>query len=276
MQYLEMRLEVSIEPALFKGDIPLSPEEKKRPSPVAKLLGRDIPYWIIGAGGKRDFTIKWWDHERYQQIVDHFKERILFVQVGSLNHQHQPLKGVIDLRGKTTIREMILLMHHAEGVVCPVTFFMHLAAAVASRDDRPPNRPCVVVAGGREPPHWEAYPHHQFLHNVGSISCCKNGGCWRSRTTKLFDDDIHDLPEHLCLEPVMITEGRSIRYDSPDFISPGSRRTEQRRYIPRCMDMISAEHVARHIEFYFEGGICRYLKKADSELARDHLTGPSV
>ena len=47
------------------------------------------------SGGKRDFTIKWWDRQRYQQVVDHFRDRIQFVQVGDASHYHPPLDGVI-------------------------------------------------------------------------------------------------------------------------------------------------------------------------------------
>ena len=113
--------------------------------------------------------------------MDHFQGRIPFVQCGEQGHWHPRLAHVIDLVGRTTTREFVRLMYHAEGVLCPVTFAMHLAAAVPTRAGRPPHRPCVVVAGGREPPHWEAYPHHQFLHTVGMLSCCADGGCWKSR-----------------------------------------------------------------------------------------------
>ena len=37
---------------------------------------------------------------------------------------------VLDLREKTDTRQFVRLMYHADGVVCPVTFAMHLAAAV--------------------------------------------------------------------------------------------------------------------------------------------------
>jgi hypothetical protein len=72
---------------------------------------------------------------------------------------------------------------------------MHLAAAVEVPPGMPKNRPCVVVAGGREPPHWEAYPHHQFLHRAGSLLCCDDGGCWKSRVRPLGatgPNDTHD------------------------------------------------------------------------------------
>ena len=44
-----------------------------------------------------------------------------------------------------------------------------------------------MVAGGREPPHFTAYPHHQYIHTVGALRCCDDGGCWKSRTRALGD-----------------------------------------------------------------------------------------
>ena len=158
---------------------------------------------------------------------------VLFVQVGESGHAHPPLRGVLDLRGKTTLRELVRLVYHAQGVLCPVTLMMHLAAAVECPPGRVRNRPCVVVAGGREPPHWEAYPHHQFLHRAGALRCCENGGCWKSRVVPLGDGDEKDAPENCCVDVV------------------GT--------LPRCMDLIAAEDVIRAIEVYFAGGAIDYL-----------------
>ncbi|WP_339910221.1 hypothetical protein [Symmachiella dynata] len=91
-------------------------------------------------------------------------------------------------------------MYHASGVLCGVTFLMHLAAAVERPTGVRGLRPCVVVAGGREPPHWEAYPGHQFLHTIGALPCCATGGCWRSRAVPLQDGSKHD--HSLCEYPV--------------------------------------------------------------------------
>lgn len=234
-EFLSEKLDVAIQPTEFRGDIHLSEKEKSWMSQVHEIVGTRVPFWIIVSGGKYDFTAKWWDPDRYQQVVDAFAGRLLFVQVGERRHYQPPLLNVIDLRGKTSIRQLVRLVHHAQGVLCGVTFPMHLAAAVPVRG-KPRNRPCVVVAGGREPPHWEAYPHHQFIHTVGSLRCCDHGGCWRARAVPLGDGDKKDLPESLCVDPV----GK----------------------LPRCMDMITAPDVVRRIEMYFSGG-------AIAELTRD-------
>ncbi len=157
------------------------------------------------------------------------------MQCGEAGHWHPPLNGdgVINLVGKTTLREFVRLVHHAEGVVCPVTLAMHLAAAVETPLGRPRNRPCVVIAGGREPPSWEAYSFHQFLSSVGMLTCCAEGGCWKSRCQLVGDGDEKDR-RNLCEQPVEV--------------SPGL-------VIPRCQEMISADDVIRRIEMYLSGDL---------------------
>jgi ADP-heptose:LPS heptosyltransferase len=206
-------------------------------SQVQEITGNQVPFWVVNAGGKYDYTIKWWETERYQAVVDHFRGKILFVQSGEQGHHHPPLRGVIDLRGKTDLRQLVRLVHHAQGILGPVSLPMHLAAAVETLPGMPQNRPCVVIAGGREPPHWEAYPHHQFIHTVGALLCCDNGGCWKARTTPLGDGDSKDEPDNLCVDVA------------------GS--------MPRCMDMVTADDAIRRIELYFRGGAIRYLTGED-------------
>lgn len=100
IDFLNRQLGLHIVPTLFKGDIHLSSQEKAWYSQVHELTGEDTPYWIIDAGGKYDVTIKWWDHARYQQVVEYFAGSIQFVQVGQIGHHHPKLQGVIDLRGE--------------------------------------------------------------------------------------------------------------------------------------------------------------------------------
>lgn len=222
IDYLNQALDLRIRLTRLAGDIHLSEAEKSLPSVVEQKTGLNLPYWIIVGGGKLDLTIKWWHFRRWQAVVDQFRGRILFAQVGEKHHYHPPLDGVLDLRGQTPMRELIRLVYHAQGVVCPVTALMHLAAAVEVPPGRAPDRPCVVVAGGREPATWEAYPSHRFLHTIGQFPCCANGGCWRSRTVPLGDGDDKDEPGALCVDVV--------------------------NQLPRCMDSITPGMVAGQIE----------------------------
>src|SRR6266404_5214752 len=156
---------------------------------------------------------------------------------------HPPLEGALNLVGQTDTRQFVRLMQHADGVVAPVTFAMHLAAAVETKPGKPMNRAAVVVAGGREPAQWEAYPHHQYIHTNGALDCCDNGGCWKSRCQPVGDGDAKD--RDLCVAPVEVR---------PDL------------KIARCMEMITAEDVIRRIEMYYAGGALRYNAAADNGL----------
>ena len=230
--FLEQKLRVRIHPHAFHGDIHMTELEKNWMSQVDEITGKPgTRFWIIVSGGKKDFTAKWWDPNRCQQVIDHFAGRIQFVQCGQKedHHVHPPLQGCIDLVGKTDMRQMVRLMYHADGVICPVTMFMHLAAAVESKSGRPRFRPCVVVAGGREPAHWEAYTHHQFLHTHACLPCCMEGGCWKSRVLPLGDGDEKDAS--LCQFPITSFSGRTL---------------------PKCMDMITAQHVIDAVERYLQ------------------------
>jgi ADP-heptose:LPS heptosyltransferase len=245
IEHLNQELNLKIELTRLAGDIHLSEAEKRLPSPVEQRLGNKLPYWIIVAGGKLDITIKWWHFRRWQAVVDQFRSRVLFVQVGEKHHYHPPLDGVLDFRGKTPLRDLIRLVYHAQGVICPVTALMHLAAAIEVPPGSPPERPCVVVAGGREPVTWEAYPGHHFIHTIGQLPCCATGGCWRSRTVPLGDGGSNDDPSRLCLDVV--------------------------NNLPRCMHSITPEMVARNIESYFRDSRLSMLTEEQAELIAPFL-----
>lgn len=149
-------------------------------------------YWVIHANAKKDFTTKRWPAECWQEVVDRLRGRIQFVQVGvdpADDHwcETPRLRGVIDLVGKTNMRELVRTVHSSIGVLTGISLPMHLAAAVPLPDWQKRARPCVVVAGGREPRAWYGYPTHRILETVGQLSCCSHGGCWKSRTVKLHD-----------------------------------------------------------------------------------------
>ncbi len=239
--YLESLLHVRIPTTEFRGDIHLSEEEKRKPT-------IEPGYWIIVNGGKCEYSSKWANPEHNQKVVDHFRGSLRFVQVGVTSrkpkggdpgHWHEPLEGVTNLIGKTGLRDLVRLTHFAAGVLCPVTLMMHLAAAVPCPANMPASRPCVVVAGGREPPNWEAYPGHQFISTLGWLKCCSprmekdgrinSGACWKDRCQLMGDGDRKDTV-NLCEQPVQIR---------PDL------------RIPRCMDMIGPEEVIRRIEGYY-------------------------
>jgi ADP-heptose:LPS heptosyltransferase len=215
----------------FKPDIHFSAEELDNPL----IKGR---YWVIASGGKQDFTTKWWDPQHWQDVVDRLIGEVQFVQVGEKGtHVHPPLKGALNLVGQTSFRDLCRLILHADGVCCVVTCLMHLAAAM--------NKPCVVVAGGREGWWWEAYTRlnrdqnmkaligpdwkpaqpddmveHVFLHTVGKydLLCCRDGGCWKSKATRA--ECVGD--QTWCERPIKgptITQPECLTYIKPEVVA---------------------------------------------------------
>jgi hypothetical protein len=234
---LEAKLGLPIDQTSAHGAIYLSEQEKAWYSQVHEIAGKDIPFWIIDAGRKNDYTAKLWEVSRFQELVTRTPD-ITWVQVGADNplHYHPTLEGdnVIDLRGKTTHRQFIRLMYHAAGVVTPISYPMHLAAAVEMHPRyKRLTRPCVVIAGGREPTMWEAYSHHQYMHTCGALPCNSHGGCWKSRVEPLLDGDEKDYDSEdgskLCHMPVVAESGQ---------------------IIPKCMDMITVDSVLDKVRMY--------------------------
>lgn len=148
------------------------------------LRGRKMPFALVCAGVKHDYTAKQWPIEHYQAVIDATLGYWQWVQVGDSKHDHPPLKNVINLVGQTTHRMLHRLTFHSVLGLGPVTYLLHLCAAF--------EKPYVYLAGGREPATWYSYPKLHTLHTIGALPCCTGGACWRSRVVALGDGDDKD------------------------------------------------------------------------------------
>lgn len=229
--FLGEQLGRQIPPTDFAGVLPISPDEQSWLSGVHEKLGRDVPYWVLNAGHKYDYTAKTWSFRRHQQLVDSLPD-VWFVQVGAKAHNHPELRGpnLIRMVGETDTRQLIRLVYNAFGVISPVSFAAHLSYAVPPhpRFNRR-SRASIVIAGGREPAHWEQGPNQHFLHTHGMLPCCDHGGCWKSRVVPLNDGD--NKNKNTCVAPIKMDDGQ---------------------WIAECMALIEVDDVARIIKRYME------------------------
>jgi hypothetical protein len=226
---MEKKLDVRVTPSAFSGALHISAEEASWFSGVRERIGKDVPYWILNAGHKSDFTAKAWDFARYQELVDRFPN-VWFAQVGAKEHTHPEIKGanVLNFVGQTDTRQLIRLVYNSFGVISGVSFPMHLAYAVPPHPRfKRKSRANITIAGGREPSHWEQGPNHHYLHTEGMLPCCDLGGCWKSRVVPLDDNDHKN--NSLCELPTVTAEGQWIAY---------------------CMSMITVDDVARLVARY--------------------------
>lgn len=220
------------------GDIHLT-EEERRP----KVPGR---YWVVVAGGKLDMTVKIWRTSRYQEVVDKLAARgVACVQAGGVfqKHTHPRLERCFSALGATqNERDFFSLIANAEGVVCGITAAMHIAACF--------DKPCVVVAGGREEPWWEEYSNswgnfpagcppvlvpHKFLHSLGKLDCCRDSGCRKRRTVAIEESDRKTEEGRTKLCVTLSHEG-----GVPS---------------PACTDMTTSDDVVRAVMSYYEDGV---------------------
>ena len=235
-------LRVEIPVTEFKGDIHLSDAERGWMSQIAEMGVYDR-FWIINSGGKWDYTAKWPNVKVLQDVVHHYMGKVVFVQAGDKGNWQPPLSNCINVIGQTDIRQLIRLIYHSTGVITPVNGIMHLAAAVPFPHGGGTSRPCVVIAGAREPTHWEAYPTHRFLSTQGALPCCNPSACWKSRCTPVGDKDGKDA------DPCT----NYVEYDAPRCET--ARQQPEKIRIPKCIDMISADDVIRAIDSYYTGGV---------------------
>ncbi len=207
---------VSIEDALgihipqgeSRPDIWLTQEEYNSPR-----LFKD-PYWLIVATGEKGWGCKMYPFERWQEFISQNKD-ILFVQLGARGDNPPKFQGdnVIDYVGKTEgkdtgIRDLYKLFLNAEGSVGLVSFHMHLSGAF-------PGKPCIVLAGAREPVSFTQYPGHRYLATDNCLPCAVNA-CWHC--------DINAC--------VALTENK----------------------VPKCVDLITPDDLTRALNLYYKGG----------------------
>lgn len=177
----------------------LSDDERKWTNQVrdvwaADVADRDVPFWLVSAGVKSDYTAKQWPIEHFQEVIDATRGRIQWVQAGAKEHDHPSLSGVLDLRGKTDGRQLIRLAYWARGGLGPVTYLQHLMAAW--------EKPYLCLVGGRESVPWvSSYPFQHTFHSVGTLDCCRVKSCWKSRVIPRRDGDGKD--GSLCVHPVL-------------------------------------------------------------------------
>ncbi len=120
---------------------------------------------IMSAGTAKEFPMrnKEWVPGRFQEVVRALRGQFCFVHLGSVDDP--PLDGVIDMRGKTTLRQAAAVLANSSTFVGQVGFLMHLARAV--------DCPGVVVYGGREAPWQSGYVANENLYTP--LPCAP---CW--------------------------------------------------------------------------------------------------
>jgi ADP-heptose:LPS heptosyltransferase len=216
---LSSALETTIPLRCSRPRLFLSEQELAWAPRIQELTGRRIPYWLVcRPGAKDDYTVKRYPTELLQTVIDYFRGRLQFVQVGEKEHRHEPLRGTINEIGQTDLRQLIRLAYWADGILTGDSVLWHIAAAF--------NKPAVCVASGWLSKHWITYPSQTLLSKHGCLPCCREKACAKTRVVDLHDND--PKSSTLCEFPVF------------GFSDPTAK----------CMAMISPAEIVRAIESY--------------------------
>ena len=209
---MEKKLGVPIKKTGIRPELWISDEEKGWWNQVHCEFNDDCPYWIANFGYKPDNELKHYPYP--QEVVDLFNKKfqgkVKLVTIGHKDHIHPKLKGVLDLVGKTDLRQLIRLAFHSHGSVGPISLQFTLSAAFGS--------PAVVIAAGKEGPRWHEFNWIRWLTTVGELECAKFDGCWlggqKGTCQDLVETDKGKVPR--CFEmikPYMIVDAIKSYYE---------------------------------------------------------------
>lgn len=110
---------------------------------------------------------KKWYPDRFQNVVSTLKNKYRSLQIVQIGTDgDQILEGVIDLRGKTTLRESAAILSQARCFIGTSGLLKHLARAVDTRS--------VIIYGGREHSYQTGYICNENLNS--DVECAP---CWR-------------------------------------------------------------------------------------------------
>lgn len=150
----------------------------------------DLPkdYIVFNAGRKPDMTVKGLPLETAEEVTKNAP--LPCIQLGLPQH-NEPVKGAIDLRGKTSLRQVMRIAAHARAGFGGDTFLFHCCGALGT--------PYVCIAPPRLHLKWlELYHNQTLLTAMGQLDCCKNP-CGMRRVEKLGDGSC--LDDLICLQP---------------------------------------------------------------------------
>lgn len=213
---------IPVTPRYCFPEIYLTEKEKKKTKEIEDLG----EYWLIWPGYKADCQLKKWPVTFWEEVLDHFAEKT-FVQIGESCWGHTPIgrENVVNYIDKTkNYRDLFRLMYHAQGSIGYISLQCHLAAAF--------KKPCIILAGAREPVTFIKYNNQTVLSTQGWLPCGDKNACWggQIKGKKLFLREVKDI----CANPIQET--------------------------PLCMWLISPQMVIAALDGYLKGPMYASVK----------------
>lgn len=187
------------------GSVELKPLVVLTPEERARGLARASGHLLIqssNAGARLPAANKEWPLERWQAVVDAWRGHAPIAQIGAASDPL--LRGVVDLRGSLSLRDLAGALAAARLFVGGEGFLMHLARAVDCR--------AVIVLGGRTAARQTCYPENAIL--ATAVPCAP---CWQMNTC---------AHARICLDRITVAEVHAAienQLAQPPLVGPGQR-----------------------------------------------------
>lgn len=141
-------------------------------------------YSLIVCGDKKDST-KLWPSKKFQEVIDKTNDNVNWVQVGTAGCEK--LNNTVDLRGKTSLREVFFIVSKADSILCSEGMYTHLSSAF--------NVPCITIYSGFHNPDISSYDNVTPIVPNPLPKCAY---CWKTKC------DLYDYP--ICLESISVSD----------------------------------------------------------------------
>jgi hypothetical protein len=165
-----------------------SPDEEQQAAVLIQENGISAPFIVIEPGTNRDWfgDLRAWPMDRWRGVIAQLRQQYpdhQIVQVGL--PATELMDGVIDLRGKTSFRQVGLIMKRARLFIGTEGGLMHVARAVKV--------PSLILWGGVTLPELAGYaPYHTIIcKNVACAPCGHQGWCNNN---------------HICMKNIVVDE----------------------------------------------------------------------
>lgn len=120
--------------------------------------------WLVNANCQQYSISKYYPH--WQEVIDGMLDIGLnIIQIGGNEARDitTNLSGVEDMRGKTTVRELMAMVYNCSGIVSPSSGIVHIGAAW--------EKPTVCLIGARENP-GTLYQHCKYIETECDYKYC--------------------------------------------------------------------------------------------------------
>ncbi len=183
------------------------PTDRWFATPFVILTPEEVEYsrqwrgkWLVNANCQTCSVSKGYPH--WQKVVDLMRAAgHELVQVGGREPRDigVDLSGVVDMRGRTTLRQWLAMVHGCEGILTPPSGILHAGAVW--------DKPMVCLCGARELPALTGYRTVMYC-----CTGCPNAGCECAEAGQCirFDGRWCGCMSAIPPEDVLLAAGRAV------------------------------------------------------------------